>query len=208
MRLNNRLPIMPVLLLIALIICSVYLVIQLVSKEDQQSQALISNVNYINSTGFSIRSDSTNLDTIAKGTIFAEGKEGVADRISIIATIDVDPNDWGGVAFYIPTHWSIVNITSSYPDNKPLMNPSDKASIWTTADTKSEWQAWVEVGRERSYQPTGGGHGTVVIELVYDGHDKSIPNSIDFAVEVGSKTEDGVRMMGPDHVRVPVSLLE
>lgn len=197
---------MPRLLLIALIICSVYLVTQLLSKDDKSDQRLISNVNYINSTGFSIRSDSTNLETSAKGTVFVEGNEGIADRISIVAAIDIDPNDWGGVTFYLPNHWSIANVTSSYPENNQQMNPSEKASIWTTTDTKSEWQAWVEIGTERSYEPTGGGHGTVVIDLVYDGHDKSMPDSFEFTVAVGSKTVNGTRILGPDDVRVPVSL--
>lgn len=199
---------MPRLLLMALIICSVYLVTQLLFKENKPEERLFSNVNYINSAGFSIRADSTNQETSAKGTIFVEGKEGIADRISIVAAIDIDSNDWGGVSFYIPNHWKIVNVKSSYPENETRKNPSDNASIWSTTDTKSEWRTFVEIGRDRSYQPTGGGHGTVVIDLVYYGPDKALQKSVDFTVDVGSKTKDGIRIVGTDHVRVPVSMLK
>ncbi|NIK75520.1 hypothetical protein FHS15_000620 [Paenibacillus castaneae] len=102
------------------------------------------------------------MKTAAKGTIFVKGNEGKVEQVQIIASIEIDPNDWGGVAFYIPPKWHISNIMISYPENKTQSKPADYVATWTTADTENEWKAWIEVGRDRSYRPTGGGTGTVV----------------------------------------------
>ncbi|MDQ0116627.1 hypothetical protein J2T15_006109 [Paenibacillus harenae] len=39
--------------------------------------------------------------------------------IQIVASIEIDPNDWGGVAFYIPDK----NIISRYPEIKAQSKP-------------------------------------------------------------------------------------
>lgn len=54
-----------------------------------------------------------------KGPVYIRGDEGVPTYIQIVASIEIGPNDWGGVAFYIPDK----NIISSYPENKPQSKP-------------------------------------------------------------------------------------
>jgi len=73
----------------------------------------------------------------------------------------------GGVAFHIPPNWHISNIISSYPETEPQSMQEDFVSTWTTAYKENQqWGSFIEVGRGRSYIPTGGGTGTVVIDLV------------------------------------------
>ncbi|MDD4572230.1 MAG: hypothetical protein PHN47_07110 [Clostridia bacterium] len=60
------------------------------------------NENIIESRGFSVNSDSTEMNTLAKGTVFIKGTEGIPEQVQIIAWIEIDSNDWGGVNFYIP----------------------------------------------------------------------------------------------------------
>ncbi|WP_317964574.1 hypothetical protein [Paenibacillus sp. CCS19] len=197
---------MPVILLIALIICSAYLVSQLISKKDEPAQQVISNVNYINSTSFDISSDSTDLKTSAKGTVFVQGKEGIADRVSIVAAIEIDPKDWGGISFYIPNHWAVASVMNSYPGNNPDVNPSNHLVILNNTDPNSDWKTWVEIGRDSSYRPTGGGQGTVVIDLEYAAHDEPMSETFEFMVSVGSKEQDGIKAVGPDYDTFSVSL--
>ncbi|WP_199615277.1 hypothetical protein [Paenibacillus alkalitolerans] len=66
----------------------------------------------------------------------------------------------------------------------------------------------IEVGRDRSYRPTGGGTGTVVIDLVPDKDTKHQPETLKVGVEVGSSEKDGVKIMGTDSIEVPVSLTD
>ncbi|OBZ17644.1 hypothetical protein A7975_07275 [Bacillus sp. FJAT-26390] len=67
---------------------------------------------------FRVNSESTDLNTTAKGTAFVKGNKAGVEQIQIVASIEVDPIDWGGVSFYIPDTWFISNIVSSYPENK------------------------------------------------------------------------------------------
>lgn len=146
------------------------------------------------------------MNTSAKGTLFVSGREGMIEHVQIVASIEIDPNDWGGVAFYIPDKWYVTNIKSSYPENKPQSKPVDDVSTWTTADD-NEWEAWIEDGRDRGYRATGGGTGTVVIDLVPD---KSVNDQTEtyFSVEVGSSAKDGIKVMGTDFIKIPITLTD
>lgn len=60
----------------------------------------------------------------------------------------------------------------------------------------------IEIGRDRSYRPTGGGTGTVVIDLVPDRNAKHKPESFKIGVEVGSNEKGAVKVMGTDSIEV------
>jgi hypothetical protein len=65
----------------------------------------------------------------------------------------------------------------------------------------------IEIGRNRSYKSTGGGTGTVVINIQPDNKAISKTDVFTIGVEVGSKEEDGgIKIMGTDSVEVPVSM--
>ncbi|NWL89445.1 hypothetical protein DMN77_17980 [Paenibacillus sp. 79R4] len=161
------------------------------------------NVNLVQIKKFHISSDSTELKTFAEGTMFVQGSNGSAEQVQIVAQIEVDPNDWGGVAFYIPHDWYISEITSSFPE-KSALKPLDYMSRWTTADTDSKWRAWVEIGRDRSYKPIGGGKGTIVIDVVPDKKMNPSAELFNLGIEVGSAEKDGQKLMGTDSIEVPI----
>lgn len=71
------------------------------------------------------------------------------------------------VSFLIPAGWNISSALSSFP-NGSGNEASNNAAIWNTADTESEWKSFVEIGRKHSRTFTGGGEGTVFLELISD----------------------------------------
>jgi len=170
-----------------------------------KSDDTIVNDSIIKTSGFNISSSSTELNTSAKGTVFAKGINGNVENIQIIALIEIDYNDWGGVTFYIPDDWNISSITSSFPENESQKNPGDYISTLTTADSKYELNKMIEIGKNRNYIPMGGGMGTVVIDLsLEDVEDK--PETFNMVIGVGSDETDGVMIDNPDSISIELSL--
>lgn len=164
------------------------------------------NENVIQARCFSVNSNSTELNTLAKGTIFIEGADdGIPEHVQIIAWIEIDPNDWGGVAFYIPDNWHVSKIISSYPENETQTKPADYVSTWTTADPKYKLNTMIEVGRNLSYRPTEGGTGTVVIDLVLE-ENATQPEIFNIMIAVGSDEKGGVKISGPDHIYIEIPI--
>lgn len=163
------------------------------------------NEKIIQIKDFSVNSDSTELNTSAKGTMFVKGTEGVPEHIQIIAQIEIDPQDWGGVVFYVPKKWNIANIISSYPEKKAQAIPADYVASWSTASEDYKWQKMVEIGTSHNWRPTGGGTGTVVIDLVPD-EKNAIQQSetFDITVAVGSDDKNGKRIAQPDHISIKI----
>jgi hypothetical protein len=166
------------------------------------------NEDVIQIKNFNVNSESSGVNTSAKGTIFVKGAGGVPEHVQIVALIDIDPDDWGGVAFDIPAGWQISGITSSYPENNSIAAPADYITTWTTADSDYEWNSRIEVGRDRGYTQTISGSGTVVIELVPIDDEIAGTETFNIMVEVGSEEKDGVKICGTDFVEIPVSLNE
>ncbi len=163
------------------------------------------NESIVQTSGFSISSDSTEMNTSAKGTVFVKGVDGIVQHIQIIAWIEIDPNDWGGISFYVPDNWHISSIISSYPENEPQKKPEDYISIFTTADSKYKLNKMIEIGKNRDYVPTGGGIGTVAIDLILkDGKDKS--ETFNIVIGVGSDEKDGVKIENPDSISIEIPL--
>jgi len=156
---------------------------------------------------FSVSSGSTDLNTSATGTVFIKGDGEVPTHAQIVATIDIAPKDWGGVAFYIPKKWYIANITSSYPESKESSDPANNLFTVTSYQSNSnDWRAWIEVGSDHSYKPKGGGRGTIVIDLVSDQAAIDPSENFHLSVAVGSDEKNGIRIAQPDSVHVSLSL--
>ncbi|EHQ35229.1 hypothetical protein [Methanoplanus limicola] len=170
--------------------------------------AAVENENIILIRGFSVNSESAGINTSAKGTVFIRGSEGVPENVQIVAGVEIDPGDWGGVAFYIPDGWHISGITSSFPENKSgAMPPEYYVSAWTTAGTGYNWSTMVEVGRDRTFTPVGGGTGTVLIDLVPVENSESVnAKAPGILVSVGSDEKDGINICGTDSIEIPVFL--
>lgn len=164
------------------------------------------NKNIISQRGFNVSTDSTVLDTSAKGTVFIKELEGNPEEAQIVAFIEIDSNDWGGVSFYITSDWSISNITSSYPENESQMIDTDYIATWTTSDPETEWNQRIEIGRDRNYSPTIGGTGTIVIDLFLDKEFAHKPETFNIMVAVGSNEREGVKIVETDSTRISIPL--
>jgi hypothetical protein len=166
------------------------------------------NEKIIQSKDFRVNSDSTELETSVRGTVFLSGEEGVPKHAQIVALVEIDPDDWGGVVFYISDKWHISSITSSYPEDKKEKIPEDYASVWTTPEaTKHGWNKMIEIGRDQHrWTPTGGGKGAVVIELDINKETISTSEVFSMTVGVGSKEKDGIRSVHPDYelIEIPI----
>ncbi|OIJ13918.1 hypothetical protein BKP35_08355 [Anaerobacillus arseniciselenatis] len=115
------------ILLAGLSIIVTFLIFELASSKDLSHNSVI-NEEIIQIQTFNISSDSTHLQTLAKGTIFVKRTDKFP-VIQIIASIDVDSNYWGGITFYIPRNWYISNIKSSYAESKTQKKPKDNVNI-------------------------------------------------------------------------------
>ncbi|RKP47900.1 hypothetical protein D7Z26_22055 [Cohnella endophytica] len=196
------------ILLAVLIIIVTVVIFQLSSRQEKSFRDTTVNEKVIQTKSFHVNSASTDLKTSAKGTVYVRGDNGKAEHIQIVAWIEIDSDDWGGVAFYIPDKWHVSNIISSYPDNGTRLKPADYVSTWTTASGHSEWRTMIEVGRDRSYKPTGGGTGTVMIDIIPDENGPHHPEVSKIGVEVGSNEKEGQKMMGTDSIEIPLSLAD
>lgn len=188
------------------ILVLVCLLIPLSACKNSSRNEIRVNKNIILQRGFNISSDSTELNTSAKGTVFIKEVEGNAEEVQIVASIEIDTNDWGGVTFYIANDWNISNITSSYPENESQMIPADYIDTWTTSDPESEWSKRIEIGRDRNYVPTIGGTGTIVIDLFLDKELAPKPETFNIMVAVGSDEKEGVKIIETDNTQISIPL--
>lgn|GEM_PF-915702 len=193
-------------ILIILIVAGIavfYISYHQLTKHSDYSTA---NENIILTKGFNVNSESTDMNTAVKGTIFMKGSDGLPEHIQIVACMEIDPDDWGGVAIYIPDNWYISGIKSSYPEGKDPSIVAKYVSVWTTKDPMYELNKLIEIGRDRSYKPTGGGTGIVVIDLYPDNNRARQLKTFRIMVGVGSGERDGVKISEPDSefIEIPI----
>lgn len=188
------------------ILVLVCLLIPLSACKNSSRNEIRVNKNIILQRGFNISSDSTELNTSAKGTVFIKEVEGNPEEVQIVASIEIDTNDWGGVTFYIANDWNISNITSSYPENESQVIPADYINTWTTSDPEPEWSKRIEIGRDRNYVPTIGGTGTIVIDLFLDKELAPKPETFNIMVAVGSDEKEGVKIIETDNTQISIPL--
>ncbi|GMQ60744.1 hypothetical protein AN1V17_51470 [Vallitalea sediminicola] len=199
MKIKERYILLTILIIIAILFLAT------IKTKDSSNEVLV-NKDIIQVRSFGVNSYSTEMNTSAKGTVFIKGEESIPEHVQIISWIEIDPDDWGGVAFYIPDQWQISNITSSYPENEAQMTSADYVATWSTTDSKYELNTMIEIGRDRSYIQTGGGTGTVMIDLVLDKNVKVQPETFNIMISVGSDEKDGVMIEGPDSIYIEIPI--
>jgi len=177
----------------------------LIGCKQDASEQISENENLLKTKGFKVNSESTDLKTSVNGTIFFSGKN-EPEYARVVATMEIDPKDWGGIAFHVPNNWGIKSITSSYPEETEEEKPKHNVATWTTKDKNAEWQKRVVVGKMLSNFEEGGGKGSIVIEL--EPQNPENYDEFNMLVAVGSKEEHGTRFVRPDSKRVEVNLSE
>lgn len=179
---------------------------QLTPKQEKPTHDTTVNKKILQTKSFRVNSISTPLDTSAEGTVFIKGEEGIVELIRIVTSVKIDSNDWGGVAIHIPNKWYISNVTSSYPEDKDHLDPKNFTTTWTANKDESDWNSRVEIGRNRDYKPTGGGSGTVVVDIVPDKNEIQQSESFEISVSVGSDENNGTKIFDTDSINIPISI--
>ncbi len=192
-------------ILSAIMVLILLTTISCINDHSTNSSDVKPNQNIIQCKGFHVSSESTDLETSVRGTIFLSGSHREPDHAYIVAWVEIDPNDWGGVVFYIPDGWQVSNKTSSYPEGDNNNNPANYITQWNTASKEYDHDCMIEIGTNRS-GTIGGGIGSVVIEIDATKQIKSSYKVFSIIVGVGCDEKDGVKIMHPDSelIEVPI----
>lgn len=186
-------------------ICFVILALMLAATScSNVSRDVVSHQGFVGLRDFSVSSESTGLETYAKGTVYVRENAGKTNRyhVEILAWVEIDPSDWAGVGVYIPCGWEVTSITSN------LEYPVDKISVWSShfcdnPEYAQSRQWWQLVSVERSVS------GTLVIELDSTSSEQNPwPGVLKVTVGVGSDERDGIRIQYPDRQEIEIPLSE
>ena len=152
---------------------------------------------------FNISTDLSTDNTSAVGDIYFQ-KSADHITVTILASINIGANDWAGVSFYIPKGWEISNILSSYPDDN-MASEKSEAVVWSTEDADYLWDSYIEIGHDYNQQPTGGGKGTVLLELV-NNENNSDADSFTLMVTVGSDMQNDSAIIGTNTLTIEIDI--
>lgn len=169
------------------------------------------NQGVVNFKDFYVSSNSTELSTSASGTIFVE-KDKSNYKAQIVAWVEIDPLDWGGVSFTIPLGWEITNLLGSYPDiGKSLwwITPFDKAPAEDVLDSYY-WEQQIRIGDQthHSWNTSGGSNGSIIIELTEYQKSQKPSNVFKIMVGVGSDERNGTKILYPDFETIEVPIIQ
>ena len=190
-------------LLIVVSIIVVFNIFQLTPPKNHSHNHII-NENIVHIQSFDISSDATNIRTSVNGTIFVKRFEKLP-TIQIIASIDIDSNDWGGITFYIPKNWYVSNIMSSYPESTESKILKDSIAILTTGKPDYEYNTMIQIGRQHENITNYGGSGTVVFDIVPGNEKLQREDLVNIVISLGTDSDN---ISGTDWIEIPVILKE
>ncbi len=158
------------------------------------------NSDVLSYRGFYLSAEEVGLTTFTQGTVFVRGDRDNPEemRVQIVARVEIDTEDFGGVSFNIPQGWKVATVVSDYPQGNPA--PEIYTVSLQTADETVTWPVIVEVGRTSHIAGQAnpqGGTGTLIIELSPALSGRELPEDIDILIAAGSKipsTVDAVHM--------------
>jgi hypothetical protein len=156
---------------------------------------------------FYVSADSADLDTSVRGTVFIDGdSNGKPARATIVAWMETDPRDWGGITFYLQPGWKVTHANSNYPDGVTSGADTRQAFLKVPPVLGATTYHYIlEVG-SAPFLTTGGGHGMVMFEMEPDSKE-GIQDSFLIGVSVGSRIrEDGVREKHTDSTSFEIPL--
>lgn len=157
----------------------------------------------INSDEFYVGSNSTDLETFTRGTVFIKKDDSGNYLVQIEAWVEIDTADRGGVAFGIPSGWKVTRITGSYPQY--YIQTQDSPDYWPT-----EWGTEVNIGCMAcggSY--AGGQKGSVLMEIESTSKEPNpFPGVFKTSIGVGYEEREGYSVLYPDSKTIELSLLQ
>ncbi|WP_054027701.1 hypothetical protein [Bacillus sp. FJAT-28004] len=188
----------------AVLVVVTVLIVQRYYFHEKLSDYTVVNDGVVVTKEFNVKSSTAHQNSSVKGTIFVWGDKGMAERMRIVASFEIDPKDFGGMTVYIPKKWYISNILSSHPKNqKTSLQPYASEGDKSLGD---EWRNEVIVGVDPLGTPSGGGTGTILIDLVSDRKAISPSETFNIMISIGSDTQKGVRSIGVDWIKIPITV--
>jgi hypothetical protein len=136
------------------------------------------------------------VNTSINGTVFVYKNDEDDYHAKIVANVEIDPNDWGGVAIHFPEGMLVSNIDCSYPQ-EVLFQERKPNGYYDYIDVDYSYQkkyySRVEIARNRDKIPSGGGSGTVLIDFDIN-KARFEDNDMSFLVCVGILETDSVEV--------------
>jgi hypothetical protein len=166
------------------------------------------NENYIKAQNFYVYAESTDLSTSISGTIVVMGKDGIADHARIVATIEIDPEDFGGISISVPVGWRIESIMSTYPQGKDIDPVNFISEIYTAEEDFHEpnYNECILIGKGNLGKPPAGGGGTGMVIIELDATEDASKDIFDTLVTIGSEKRNGVDIVGTDYKTIEINL--
>lgn len=146
------------------------------------------------------------LGTSANGTVEFYARDNDMLGIRILADLTIGPEDWGGVAFYLPAGCRLESVSCTYPETDGKAADDSLVNVWTTEAENEKYTTMIEIGRDRSRNISGGGTGTVVIEASCPWNSRDPVRSLTFGVDCGAEERDGSVIMGVEYREIVVEI--
>jgi hypothetical protein len=172
------------------VIMSLLLVCGMTACSSHRRQDIPENQDVLLTVPFTLDASAVGLDTSVQGTAFVIGdKDNPKDRrIEVIATLNIDSHDWGGIEFDFPGDWDIVSITSSYPEGNS--SPEDYVSaVRVYDDPTPDVMEGICVGWNSLPSGSaagGGGFGSLSFEIKPAPNGDGLPEYIGMVIGLGS----------------------
>ncbi len=172
---------------VTLALCSLFLLAMSCHSQIIPTESVNNAVEHYEN--FSVSTESVGLNTHVNGAVFvfrdeAKPKE---PRLQIVAWMEIDPDDFGGITFRLPAGWDVANITSDYPEN----GDSSGEYIQTLREGAAIGynRVWVEVGNGWT-MPHDGGQGMIVIDIKLFPPQSTPPDGLELVVGAGSSDKN------------------
>jgi hypothetical protein len=142
------------------------------------------NTDVISYREFFLDTNSLELDTSVRGTVFVKqiGNNSSKYEIQIVSWVEIDPGDGRGIGFYVPRGWAVSGIDTSFPEGN--LNPELYTSIWSNKYFEQHPEkgqpTWIQIGgREPTRLDDAYGQGNVIITLISDFDKEGVPDDIE-----------------------------
>lgn len=108
------------ILVIVFLICGILIALNIERHKTATREKVPINETLSNTTDFAVSSVSSDVYTSINGTVFVYKKDEGDYYAQIVASFEIDPKDWGGIAIYFPEGILVTNIDCSYPQEVSL----------------------------------------------------------------------------------------
>jgi hypothetical protein len=176
-------------LILTAILCSLSLFLT-ACRRVEIPQPLV-NVNVLHCQDFYLDTKTVDLATYTQGTIFVTRDEAhpTIPHLQIVAWMEIDSRDFGGIQFKIPIGWKLTNLVTDYPQSGE--DPALHITTWYGPEGEDYYRILINIGGVWSiYDEVKGGKGMIVINIEPSGYLSELPDSLELNIGAGSSGEN------------------